>query len=71
MAEWNDKGPEAGKIRNTEMAEASQMLLAIWDGASGGTHDMIRKMRQRGKPVFVMKVEYTAYWEPSPPVLRP
>lgn len=50
-------GKAGGMIRNTEMSEYADALIAIWDGKSKGTLDMITKMRLLNKPVFVRKVE--------------
>jgi hypothetical protein len=56
-ADWAHHGRCAGPIRNGQMAEYADALLAIWDGKSKGTADMIQQMRRLGKPVFVFSVE--------------
>lgn len=43
---------KAGFERNQKMAEYADALIAIWDGKSRGTADMIRRMEKLGKPVF-------------------
>jgi len=40
-ADWNKYGKPAGYIRNKEMAEYSDALIAFWDGKSNGTKHMI------------------------------
>ena len=40
-ADWENKGRGAGFIRNAEMAEYSDALIAFWDGESKGTKHMI------------------------------
>lgn len=40
-ANWDEHGKAAGPIRNKEMAEYSDMLIAFWDGKSKGTKNMI------------------------------
>ena len=40
-ADWNKYGKSAGYIRNKEMAEYADCLLAIWDRKSKGTKHMI------------------------------
>lgn len=45
----------AGKDRNREMAEYADALIAIWDGASPGTKNMIEEARKRGLRVFVWR----------------
>lgn len=39
--------------RNQQMAEYGDAVVAVWDGESGGTADMIGRMRRQGKPVWV------------------
>lgn len=36
-ADWNKHGRAAGPIRNAQMAEISDALIAFWDGKSRGT----------------------------------
>ena len=38
---WKEFGKAAGHIRNEEMAKVSEALIAIWDGKSNGTKNMI------------------------------
>lgn len=40
-AEWAVFGKQAGPIRNAEMAKNSDALIALWDGKSRGTKNMI------------------------------
>ena len=50
---WNVYGKAAGPIRNREMAEYADALVAIWDGKSKGTANMISEMKKLGKPISV------------------
>ena len=43
----------AGKDRNTVMANNADALIAVWDGYSGGTADMINKAIERRLKVFI------------------
>jgi predicted Rossmann fold nucleotide-binding protein DprA/Smf involved in DNA uptake len=52
--------PEAGKERNRLMAKAADACVAVWDGRSPGTSNMIAEMKILGKPVFVRR------WAPEP-----
>lgn len=54
--DWRTHGKSAGPRRNLAMAQYADALLAFWDGRSRGTEDMVRQMRDRGKPVRVVKV---------------
>lgn len=53
-ADWGKYGPAAGPIRNREMAAYADALIAVWDGESRGTKNMIEEMRVLGKPVVVV-----------------
>jgi hypothetical protein len=46
----------AGFFRNQLMAEYSDALIALWDGKSHGTADMINRARARNLKVYVFKV---------------
>lgn len=52
-AAWDTHGKAAGHIRNRQMAEYADALVAVWDGESRGTKNMIEVMRKMGKPVYV------------------
>jgi len=54
---WERYGRFAGKMRNIQMADYADCLLAIWDGKSPGTAHMIAEMKRRGKPVKVVTAE--------------
>ncbi len=40
-ADWKKYGKSAGVIRNEEMAQNADALVAFWDGKSRGTKNMI------------------------------
>jgi len=50
---WNRYGKRAGPKRNREMAVYANGLIAIWNGRSDGTKDMIDAMYNKKKPIFV------------------
>lgn len=52
-ANWDAHPRSAGAIRNNEMAEYADALVAVWDGQSPGTKHMIAAMKSRNKPVYV------------------
>ena len=56
-AAWDRYGKRAGVLRNQQMAKYSDALIAVWDGESRGTFNMISEARQRGLKVFVHKVD--------------
>ena len=53
-ANWEAYGKRAGFLRNAQMAEFADGLLAFWDGKSKGTAHMIKTMEAQGKPVRVV-----------------
>ena len=56
-ADWDKYGKPAGAIRNKQMAEYADALIAIWDGQSKGTRNMIKTMNKLNKPVLLYLVE--------------
>ena len=50
-ADWKRHGRAAGPIRNKEMAECSDALIAFWDGKSKGTRSMIELAKRNGLDV--------------------
>lgn len=53
-ADWGKYGRSAGPIRNAEMAEVSDALIAFWDGQNPGTRSMIELARKKGLQVAVV-----------------
>lgn len=53
-ADWDKHGRAAGPIRNRQMAEYGEVLIAVWDGKSRGTKNMIDEMNKLMKPVFII-----------------
>jgi hypothetical protein len=54
--EWA-RGKDAGHKRNERMAIYGEALIAVWDGKSTGTSDMVRRMKAHGKPHYVHRHE--------------
>lgn len=54
-ADWKKHGKSAGPIRNRQMAGMADGLIAIWDGRSRGTKNMIETAERMGLKVFVMR----------------
>ena len=52
--DWKGQGKAAGIIRNHAMGDYAEALLALWDGASTGTKDMISYARKKGLKVHVV-----------------
>ena len=47
-ADWRTHGKAAGPIRNRQMAEYADTLIAFWDGKSRGTKNMIDEAKRAG-----------------------
>ena len=58
-ADWKRYGRRAGPLRNEEMACYADALVAVWDGRSPGTADMIRRARAHGLRVYVHTPAHT------------
>ena len=53
-ADWDKHNKQAGMLRNREMAEYSDCLIAFWDGESRGTKNMIDLAQSKGLEVHVI-----------------
>jgi len=53
-ADWEKNGRAAGYMRNADMANYSDALIAFWDGQSKGTQNMIETARKKGLAVRVI-----------------
>lgn len=54
-ADWNTHGKAAGYIRNAQMANSADALIAFWDGKSHGTKDIIDTATNKGLKVRTIK----------------
>jgi len=54
--EWKTYGRAAGPVRNKEIVEKSEAVIAFWDGKSKGTANTIGYARKVGKKVIVITV---------------
>jgi hypothetical protein len=53
--EWNRFGGRAGIMRDQQMADHAEALIAVWDGFSRGTEHMIGLATARGLKVHVQR----------------
>lgn len=57
-ADWKTHGRyRAGSIRNHQMGDYAEALIAIWDGRSSGTADMIDYAKRKGLKVYVKEIK--------------
>jgi len=57
MADWDRHGRKAGPIRNGQMAEYADALIAVWDGKSKGTKNMIDQATAKGLKVYIERTD--------------
>ncbi len=53
--DWDQFGKSAGPLRNTQIVDYCDKLIAFWDGKSRGTKDSITKAKAQGK---LLKIVY-------------
>lgn len=51
---WNELGKKAGFVRNKQIVDACDMVLAFWDGKSKGTEHTIKLAREAKLPTFIV-----------------
>ncbi len=54
-ADWDRYKKSAGYIRNKDMANYADALMAFWDGKSKGTKSMIELARKYGLKIKIVK----------------
>lgn len=57
LPDWDMYRGLAGHVRNVQMAKKADALIAIWDGVSEGTRDMIGCANSNKINVFVFRVD--------------
>lgn len=65
-ADWESYGRKAGIMRNKEMAAYAEALIAVWDGNSPGTYNMIAEAQSRKLKVYVLRVRMNQNLKESP-----
>lgn len=62
VVKYNAKGPYnavAGHMRNQDMADIADGGLILWDGVSKGSLDMLHRLLQESKPVWLYAAKIT------------
>jgi predicted Rossmann fold nucleotide-binding protein DprA/Smf involved in DNA uptake len=54
--DWKRLGRAAGQIRNRDIIDAADAVLAFWDGSSRGTRGGLEYARKQGKRIVVVYV---------------
>lgn len=60
---WDEQGKKAGPLRNLRMAQYADALIAVWDGRSRGTKNMIQTAQKLQLHFFV----YSLTFHTAPP----
>ena len=53
LPDWEQHGKIAGFLRNTDIINESELVVAFWDGESKGTLDSIMKAQKQNKKVII------------------
>lgn len=53
IPDWKKYGKRAGILRNKDMGDLGDLLVAFWDGESKGTKHMIDYMNSLYKPTYI------------------
>lgn len=56
-ADWKNLGRKAGTLRNCQMGDYADALIAVWDGESRGTLHMTNYAKEKGLKVFVYNLK--------------
>lgn len=56
LPDWEAHGKGAGFLRNTDIVNACDEVVAFWDGKSNGTRDSIRKAQKMRKHTHIYYV---------------
>jgi predicted Rossmann-fold nucleotide-binding protein len=51
--DWAAHGKAAGPIRNRQMVDYADAVIAIWDGRSRGTKSTIDYAKHKNKPLYI------------------
>lgn len=55
IPDWNNLGKKAGILRNCDMADYADALIAFWNNSSKGTRHMIEYARKNELKIRVIK----------------
>jgi predicted Rossmann fold nucleotide-binding protein DprA/Smf involved in DNA uptake len=55
-ADWDNLGKKAGFIRNKQIIDSCEAVVAFWDGKSKGTKHSIELAEKQGKPVKIIEI---------------
>lgn len=56
LAQWDRFGRRAGFLRNQQIVDRCDRMVAFWDGKSTGTHDAITRARAHHLPLVIHRL---------------
>lgn len=54
--DWKTFGKGAGVVRNTQIIQQADCVIAFWDGKSKGTKDSIAKAKASNKKTIIIRI---------------
>jgi hypothetical protein len=57
LPDWEKHGKRAGFLRNTDIVNESELIIAFWDKSSKGTKDSIEKAKKLGKKTIIINTK--------------
>jgi hypothetical protein len=66
LPEWQIFGKRAGALRNQQIVDAADEVVAFWDGKSRGTQITMDMAKRAGKPLKVISSSLDPLQEPTP-----
>lgn len=57
IPDWDKHGKKAGFLRNTDIIENAELVVAFWDGTSKGTLDSINKTKEQNKKLIIINTK--------------
>lgn len=61
-ADWEAHGKAAGPRRNRKMAEYAAAVIALWDGKSRGTRNMLYVAHEHGLEIYLSRTDGEPSW---------
>ena len=61
LPDWDTHGKSAGFIRNKEIVEASDVVIAFWDGESKGTQHSFKLAKKLNKRIKIINYNELQY----------
>lgn len=56
IPDWKKHGKVAGFLRNTDIVENADLIVAFWDQTSKGTKDSIDKANKANKEILIIDI---------------